>query len=49
MHVNIPKKTKTIIQYDLKHDIIIILGGFNFDIIEDNNNAKENKLLKFSN
>jgi hypothetical protein len=33
----------------LKHDVIIVLGSFNFDILEDNNNAKEKKLLNFAN
>jgi len=45
----IPKKFQTIIQHYLKHYVIIILGGFNFDILDDHNNAKENKLLNFAN
>jgi hypothetical protein len=44
-----PKKFQTIIQHYLKHDVIISLGSFNFDILEDNNNVKEKKLLNFAN
>jgi hypothetical protein len=40
----IPKKFQIIIQHYLKHDVIIILGGFNFDILKEKNNAKEKKL-----
>ncbi len=51
IHVQIlySQKNQTIIQHYLKHDVIIILGGFNFDILEDNNNAKEIFLLNFAN